>query len=289
VNDTNKKPAAEKPKPPSERGKFPARLHVLLAKDARVGVVIRRGPSKSVCTVLWNRERGTFKLGQWMRGRIYERRCDLSPNGRRFIYFAMNGRRQSETKGSWTAISRVPYLKAISLFAKGDCWHGGGMFVSDREFWLNDGYGHTQLKGSSEVRRSVNYNPTGYFGGECLTVYYNGLQRDGWAMSNEDYQGATLFEKKLPKSWLLRKLAFAEIGAPPGRGCYWDAHELRHEPTNTVLALPEWEWADFVDGRLVWASEGQLRAARLSRGKLSGEKLLYDFNNMKFEAIAAPY
>jgi hypothetical protein len=108
-------------------------------------------------------------------------------------------------------------------------------------------------------------------------------------MSNEDYQGATLFEKKLPKSWLLRKLAFAEIGAPTGRGCYWDAHELRHEPTNTVLAFPEWEWADFVDGRLVWASEGQLRAARLGRGKFSGEKLLYDFNNMKFEAIAAPY
>jgi len=53
------------------------------------------------------------------------------------------------------------------------------------------------------------------------------LQRDGWAMSNKEYQGATLFEKKLPKSWLLRKLAFAEIGAPPGRGCYWDAHELR--------------------------------------------------------------
>ena len=37
------------------------------------------------------------------------------------IYFAMNGRWQSETKGSWTAISRVPYLKAVGLYAKGDC------------------------------------------------------------------------------------------------------------------------------------------------------------------------
>lgn len=84
------------PKPLSERGKFPARLHVLLARDTKVGLVIRRGPAKSVCTVLWNRERDTFKLGQWMRGRIYERRCDLSPDGTRFIYFAMNGRWQSE-------------------------------------------------------------------------------------------------------------------------------------------------------------------------------------------------
>jgi len=288
MSDTNKSLPA-KPQPPSERGKFPARLHVLIARAAKVGLVIRRGPSKSVCTVLWNRERDTFMLGQWLRGRIYERRCDLSPDGRRFIYFAMNGRWQSETRGSWTAISRVPYLKAISLLAKGDCWHGGGLFVSDREFWLNDGYGHTQLKASSEVRRSVGYKPLGYFGGECLTVYYNRLQRDGWVMSEKEYQGATLFEKKLPKSWKLRKLAFAEVGAPPGRGCYWDAHELRHESTNTVLAYPEWEWADFVDGRLVWASEGQLRAARLGRGELSNEKLLHDFNKMKFEAITAPY
>jgi hypothetical protein len=251
------------PKPPVERGKFPARLHVLLARDAKVGLVIRRGPSKSVCTVLWNRERNTFKLGQWMRGRIYERRCDLSPNGKLFIYFAMNGRWQSETKGSWTAISRVPYLKAINLFAKGDCWNGGGLFLSDRTFWLNGGNCHTNLKTSTEVRQNVEYQPSGYYGGECLTVYYNRLQRDGWVMSKDEYQGATLFEKKLPKSWRLRKLAFAEIGAPPGHGCYWDAHEMRHESTDTILAFPEWEWADYADGRLIFAVEGQLKAAQL--------------------------
>jgi hypothetical protein len=271
------------PKPPSDRGKFPARLHVLLARDAKVGLVIRRGPSKSVCTVLWNRERDTFQLGQWMRGRIYERRSDLSPNGRHFIYFAMNGRWESETKGSWTAISRVPYLKAMSL------WHGGGLFLSNQEFWLNEGYGHQQLKAASDLRRNLGGRPQVYFGGECLTVYYNRLQRDGWVMAKDEYQGATLFEKKLPKSWRLRKLAFAEIGAPPGRGCYWDAHELRHEASETVLAFPEWEWADFVDGRLVWTADGQMRAARLGLGKLLSDKLLYDFNCMKFEAIAAPY
>jgi len=168
MSDHDNESATVKPKPSSGRGKFPARLHVLLARDAKVGLVIRRGPSKSVCTVLWNRERDTFKLGQWMRGRIYERRCE-------------------------------------------------------------------------------------------------------------------------PKSWTLRKLAFAEIGAPPGRGCYWDAHELRHESTDTVLSFPEWEWADFVDGRLVWVVEGQLRATRLGRGNFLCEKVLHDFNDMKFESIAAPY
>jgi hypothetical protein len=135
----------------------------------------------------------------------------------------------------------------------------------------------------------VNWHPPEYFGGECLTIYYNRLQRDGWVMHKEEYQGATLFEKKLPKSWTLRKLALAETGAPPGRGCYWDAHELRHGPSGTILAFVDWEWADFVDGRLVWAVEGQLRTARLGKGGLLGEKILYDFNEMKFQALAAPY
>ncbi len=289
MSDAIEEAAAAGPAPLLLRHWFPARLHVLLARDAEVGVVIRRGPSKSVCTVLWDRSRDKFTLGQWMRGRIYERRCDLSPDGTRLIYFATNGRWQSEAKGSWTAISRAPYLKATSLFAKGDCWHGGGLFLSNREFWLNDGYGHTALKTTNDLRRKADGTQPDYFGGECLTVYYNRLRRDGWEMRDVEYQGATLFEKRLPKSWLLRKLAFAEIGAPPGRGCYWDAHELWHEPSETVLTFPEWEWADFVDGRLVWASEGRLSAARVGRGKLMGEKLLHDFNEMKFEAIAAPY
>ena len=54
-------------------------------------MVIRRGPSKSVATLLWDRKRNTFHMGQWLKGRIYERRCDLSPDGKYLIYFAMNG------------------------------------------------------------------------------------------------------------------------------------------------------------------------------------------------------
>ena len=284
-------PRPDGPKSPPESGKFPARLHVLFARDAKIGLVIRRGPSKSVCTVLWDRKRDTFELGQWMRGRIYERRSDLSPDGKHFIYFAMNGRWESETKGSWTAISSVPYLKAIDLFAKGDdCWEGGGLFLSNHDFWLNDRYGfHTELKKSSQLRQNSNGHPKNDFGGECLTVYYNRLQRDGWVMREKDYHGATLFEKSLPESWVLRKLAYAEIEHPTGRGCYWDAHELRQENTNSVLAFPDWEWADFVDGRLVWAVEGRLMAGRLGQGQIPDQKLLYDFNEMKFEAVVAPY
>lgn len=261
---------------------------MLLARDANVGVVIRRGPSKAVFTLLWDRKRDTFEPGQWLRGRIYERRSDLSPDGKHLLYFAMNGHWQSETMGSWTAISRAPYLKAIALYAKGDCWHGGGLFFSNTEFWLNDGYGHKEQRTARGLKR-CSRRPANYYGGECLTVYFNRLERDGWARKSEEGGGKVIFEKQLPKSWTLRKHAFAETGAPPGHGCYWDAHELVHESSGKSLSFPEWEWAEWTDGRLVFAYDGKLWAAGLGSGALKGEKMLADFNGMKFERRIAPY
>jgi hypothetical protein len=43
---------------------FPARIHVPVARDAPVGLVIRRGPSKCVATLQWNRGTDEFVLGQ---------------------------------------------------------------------------------------------------------------------------------------------------------------------------------------------------------------------------------
>ena len=131
----------------------PARIHVLFARDSEKAVVVRRGPSKSVCTVAWNRRNDTFALGQWFHGRIYERRSDLSPDGKYLIYFASDGCWNSDLKGSWTAISRAPYLKAIGLWAKGDCWNGGGLFTSPNRYWLNDGCGHDLRLAPTKLER----------------------------------------------------------------------------------------------------------------------------------------
>ena len=269
--------------------KFVARIHVLLARDARLGLVIRRGPSKSVCTILWNRKTDEFKLGQWLRGRIYERRSDISPDGKHFIYFAMNGKWESETKGSWTAISRTPFLEAVTLFAKGDCWHGGGLFVNDERYWLNDGHGHTVLKESNRLQRDLKFRPE-FRHGECLGVYYPRLQRDGWGFQKHaSSTQADIFEKKLNHGWMLRKIAHSQADAPEGKGCYWDEHELEHPASATVLQFPDWEWADLDGNRLVWATRGQLWAGFVKRDGLKDQKCLHDFNEMKFEALAAPY
>lgn len=277
--------------------KFAARVHVILARKANTAVIIRRGPSKSVCTMHWDRTRDQFKLGQWLRGRIYERRCDLSPDGRYFIYFAMNGKWDGPVKGSWTAISRAPYLKALALWPWGDCWNGGGLFLSDSRFWRNSGYhadatdteGRLRKKLTEETRFPFDES----YGGECPGVYYIRLQRDGWKLLRDESPSSgervTVFVKPLPSGWVLEKSAHASIHHRMGSGCYYDTHRLLHAESGTILDHPEWEWAELDRKRLVWVTKGVLYAAGIHGKGLGDAKALHDFNDMAFEAIAAPY
>ena len=69
-----------------------ARLFILLATGVPVGVVIRRGPSGQVLLIKWDLENDAFEHGQWLKARVYERRCDLSPDGNLLLYFASDQR-----------------------------------------------------------------------------------------------------------------------------------------------------------------------------------------------------
>lgn len=272
---------------------FPARLHVLLAAEAPVGVVLRRGPSNAVCALLWRRNDDTFETGQWVRARIYERRCDLSPDGRHLIYFARDSRVNTETRGSYTAISRAPWLKAIVLYGKGNCWLGGGLFTGNGKYWLNSGCGDFLIRDSRELTRDETHRPSGARGAECPSVYYPRLLRDGWLLVERLNAGVTsalsVFEKPLPKGWILRKYAHADVDHPPGSGCYWDEHELEHRRLGRRLALPRWQWADLDRGTLVWAEDGCLFRATVLETGIGPARMLSDFNAMRFEARSAPY
>lgn len=272
---------------------IPPRLHVLLARDAPTAVIFRRGPSRYTATIGWDRRTDEFRVGQWLYGRIYERRADLSPDGKHLIYFAMNGRWTSGAKGAWTAISRAPYLKAVSLYAKGDCWHGGGLFQSPTTFWLNDGYGHAPLEEDKRLARASAHPWHEQYGGECPGVCYIRLQRDGWAMKHTSPDGmggrVTVFEKRVGNHWMLRKLAHATTDHPVGRGVYFDTHELVNGRTDQVVAKPDWEWAEVDDGRIVWAAGGCLWAGRIEAAGLRGERQLFDATHLQPARLAAPY
>ena len=115
----------------------PCRLFVLQARDAPVAVILRRGPSAWYHVILWDTETDLFTHGAWFNGRIYEDRCDLSPDGALFLYFALKGSHwQTSYKGTWTALSRPPWLNALTLWPWGSTWGGGGRFVDNRTIML---------------------------------------------------------------------------------------------------------------------------------------------------------
>lgn len=269
-------------------------LHILLARDAPLGLVIRRGPSKRVCALAWDRETDRFVPGQWLNGRIYERRCDLSPDGKYFIYLAADysGRKRKVGK-SWTAISRAPFLKALALFENMGTWNGGGLFTSNRTYWWNAGHARQAHLETTKLSRDTTAYPSGLLeNNEDLGVYYRRLERDGWAWSGprpSHWAGPQVFEKALPGGWTLRKLANIEDSLRENRSCYWDKHELVHPEERKTLESPNWAWADWDRHRLVWTTEGQLWAALLTREGLADQTMLHDFSQMLFEKIQAPY
>ena len=270
---------------------FPARIHVLVPTQSENALVLRRGPSKHTGVFSWNTRTDEIKLGQWLKGRIYERRSDVSPDGKHWIYFAMNGHWGSESKGSWTAIARAPFLKAVEFWPKGDCWHGGGLFLGNRSYWINDGYGHDGRSSSKKLNRVPTVAWLQNYGGECPGVYYNRLQRDGWTLagrgSNGRFDEWAIFEKPAGREWTLRKICHEQLGAPEGKGCYWDEHALIATSGET-LEFVDWEWAEVNGGSVVFAKDGSLyRIADLDQ-KLS-ETLIHDFSGYKFENTVAPY
>src|SRR4051812_15030832 len=64
-----------------KKGPVPPRLFFLLARKSPTAVIFRRGPSDWVQLIRWNTQTDDFEPGQWFHGRVYEHRCDLSPNG----------------------------------------------------------------------------------------------------------------------------------------------------------------------------------------------------------------
>ncbi|MDQ1090777.1 hypothetical protein QE400_000190 [Xanthomonas sacchari] len=172
------------PSPVSQR--LPAtRLFALLARESRTGVIFRRGPSKQVQLIHWDLRDDSFVHGQWFKGRIYERRYDLSPSGRLLVYFAS---KQHGDFGTWTALSRPPFFTALALWPKGDSWGGGGMFEDERTLLLNhrprDGRDPFPMPTGFQLPHDLQVRPFGTDSGGGEDEPIDGVlrERDGWQL-----------------------------------------------------------------------------------------------------------
>jgi hypothetical protein len=277
-----------------------ARLWVLRARKAPIAAVFRRGPSRQVQLIKWNLDDDTFEYGHWFKGRIYERRCDLSPAGTLLIYFAAT---HKEPLRSWTAISKVPWLTALALWPKGDGWNGGGYFVGPYEIHLDHFVGedqpHPEFKqGCRKFRISSLVTKRG----EDAPIWHFTLKRDGWSQRHAGVWGKHAATKgyawkaEIPEQWHKpnpkgRVRLEMHIGALRKQDGPWyvTLYRVVHNSGAIIIDLGLADWADWDnDGSLLFAREGCLYRQSALKSGACDAALLHDFNDHKFKAIEPP-
>ena len=103
------------------------RLYVIPATQAPTAIVLFRKGSWWILA-RWDLDTPSFTEGASFKGKLYPRRCDLSPDGRLFSYFALKGKGgeflgQSGLK-TYHAVSRAPWLFALAA------WPESGTYLS---------------------------------------------------------------------------------------------------------------------------------------------------------------
>jgi hypothetical protein len=259
----------------------PARLSVILARSASTGVVFRRGPSRWTLVIAWDTETDRFTQGDWMRGRLYSSRCDLTPNGEYLVYFAASfggGSGPINFGYSWTAVSRLPGLQPIAVWPKDDCWFGGGLFEDDYHLSLNERSGDRD-QGLSLF--AVTFDPDAH--GEDEPIYARRLDRDGWRV---DQEGVTTFDGRrytTPAPQIRTKAGLRSCSLRVTRaveGLERIESYVVVCPDQSIVSLEGAEWADFDHaGRLVYARRGCVYTATVSGGTVE-EQLLADLNQV---------
>ena len=283
------------------------RIYVILARDANRGVVFRRGPSKQVQLLVWHTDTDKFEDGQWFKGRIYERRCDLSPSGKLLIYFAA---KHKLPYFSWTAVSKPPFLTALAMWPKGDCWGGGGLFEKERKIRLNHGPHQMALADGFAVPSRVSVAQIGRHsgGGEDEPIMSMRLTRDGWKLLQTseatihnlsdsvwmEFNPAHVWAKKHGPSRGRYELQMHILGLHERDGpWYLIDHVVVDKKNGSTIQLERTEWADWChSGDLLFARKGRLfRLGFSSEGvlnDLTAAKLVIDLNDRAFTEIAAP-
>lgn len=118
-------PAAEAP---------PPRLYAMVATRAPVAVVFRLGPHGVWMVGRWDLEATAFSPGAWLRGTLYPRRCDLSPDGKFLYSFVLKPRVRGFLGGdggsmAYSTVSKAPWLFALAAWKEHGTWTRGFHFV----------------------------------------------------------------------------------------------------------------------------------------------------------------
>ncbi len=221
---------------------------------------------------LWDTKRDTFESGQWFHGRIYPDKCDVSPDGKLWIYFAAKFSRPycKAYHDSWTAVSRPPYLTALALWPMGGTWGGNGLFIDNERVMV----------GSTQPRNHPDHPP-----GPLRVMPWTKTEippvvpsfDTGWQLGPEARKpsGKLILGRQQPKNHYY----LSRTPTP---------YTLYCEDGETV-ALFDAHWADWdQQGRLVATVGGRVAAGKLTRDKRLVWRQLADLHEEQPARLEAP-
>lgn len=284
----------------------PARLFGLLAREAHIGVIFRRGPSLQEQLILWDTRNDVFTPGQWFKGRIYWEECDLSPDGELLVYVArkMNPRtiEDREVGPVWRAVSKPPYFTALALWPMLDTYVDGGGWFIDNQTLVVVGHNGTHpdypLPSTMKVLSYDWWRKKLEARGEETRSNVEPPSK-GWQVirhrikNRDDIQLPPL---QIPDSWskpdkdnrylLINAHGPRYRGQSPMECIHYTLRDLRsglEHPLGDNVHWANWDQRN----RLVFARDGKLFAGSFQQGTFK-ERELADFNSHQFEPVIAP-
>lgn len=268
------------------KDKIEAKVFAFIPQESGNALILRRGKSSHVGVYSWDFKSDEIKLSQWLNGRIYEYRSDISPDGKYFIYSA------NQKGEGYTVISHAPWIKAIS-FWRNIGGLGGGIFTSNKNYILRNNFlsrhefsdkaltkvGEYGILGKGDTFKVIEDNIFNY------GTYHARLVRNSWKVKNYEKK-FIIFFKEISSEVILEKKYYLNA-VKKGSKHQWEFHTIYMN--EQIIDKKEWEWCEWEDGVFFYSMKGCLY--RVSLGDICKEKrhLIYDFNDEVFETKIASY
>jgi hypothetical protein len=264
--------------------KIPPRIYCIPAIQAPVVAVFRRGPTNWSHVGRWDLAERRYEPGAWLRGRIFPRRSDLSPDGRLLCYFAHKPTATWEQGEAYVALSKLPWLTALHAFGTCGTWTRGFFFTKDGG-WDN----------LEDVKLPIPYGLR-----SIPMVQFANEQRRGWEEAPDspprdpkdvwDQRRNARMQKCQPRG---KRMLYVEsvgwAGGEFGVDQAVDGLRVRYslESDGDLKQLDDLQWAD-------WDREGQLlvatRGGKLQVWNLDGDgpEILFEQDLSLLEPNPAP-
>jgi hypothetical protein len=258
--------------------------HAIVARDADVAIVLRRGPTRHVRLLTWDLRDDTVRGGQWLVGTVHFGACGVSPDGELFVYSARKGGR------TFTCVSRPPYFTALAFWEAQLPWTGGGFFVANDHAVL--GVTHAPNEGSLPPRFSVSsvwsYLPwSGNKARPSPDTFGEAVLRAPEARQHWQVAGRR-YRKPNPRDPSL----VLERNESPGRAGPCRLVQSTGSTEAVARELGTLDWADWArDGTLVFGAAGRLHRQHVRGERAVGSPapvLVADLTTQVFEPIVAP-